>query len=439
MQVWNLLHRGSRTMGALVLLLTLAACNLTAPGGGEAGISGPPIVQIAAPNANATYLMTVTVNILGLVTNAGSDLDRIEILVDDTIIQTLNDPNPGGAASFSIAQTWQPTSEGEHTISITAFRADGSSSNPASVTINVIAEGAMEMTEEPAAQPEATEADDEPAPTTASNNPAPTRAVQPTQAPAQPQPTQAPNQPRPTTAPTNPPAPTAVPASATPSTPQVTINQGVNVRNGPGTNFAVIGSLAANQTAELLGRSPDSTWLKIRYYASNAAWIASQFATASVDVSTLEVDVGPPTPIPPTPTPLATPTPIPTATVATSVNLVAGQIRLSPAEPRCNETFNITVDVANQGTTAFNGGGSLSVQDVRASDGTNAGTTNGAFGAIQPGQTVNSGNIPLTISTYTGEQHRIIVIIDPNNAVAETNESDNRMELTYTLLKANCP
>jgi uncharacterized protein YgiM (DUF1202 family) len=434
MQFWKTLHRGGQIVGIAVLLLILAACNLTAPAGGQTGISGPPIVQIAAPNANATYLTTVTVNILGLVTNAGPNMDRIEILVDDTIIQTLTDPNPGGAASFSIAQTWQPTGEGEHTISITAFREDGSSSNPARVTINVIDEGAMEMTEEPNAQAAPTE--DEPVPTTASNNPAPTRAVQPT---AQPQRTQAPTQPRPTTGPTNPPAPTAVPASATPNTPQVTINQGVNVRNGPGTTFAVIGSLAANQTAALLGRSPDGTWFKIQYYASNNAWIAAQFATASVDVNTLDVDVGPPTPVP-TATPIPfTATPIPTATIATSVNLVAGQIRLSPSEPRCNETFNITVDVANQGSTAFNGGGSLSVQDVRASDGTQAGSTAGAFGAIQPGQTVNSGNIPLTISTYHSEQHKIIVIIDPNNAVAETNETDNRVELTYTLAKANCP
>ncbi|MEP6986217.1 MAG: Ig-like domain-containing protein, partial [Chloroflexota bacterium] len=122
-----------------VLAVTISGCNLAStPGQNTTAISGPPTVQIAAPPANATYLENVAVNIQALIGNAGTDIDRIEILVDGTIIQTMKAPNPGGAPSFSIAQSWQGAGAGQHTISVTAFRADGSSSAPASVAINVI-------------------------------------------------------------------------------------------------------------------------------------------------------------------------------------------------------------------------------------------------------------------------------------------------------------
>lgn len=400
---------------SLVLAVLLGACNLlTSPNSNQTVISGPPVVQIAAPPANATYLENVAVNIQALITNAGADIDRVEILVDGTIIQTLQQPNPGGAPSFSIAQAWQAAGTGTHTLSVQAFRADGSSSAPATVTVNVISQAQM-------------------TPTTAEQqaNPSPQPGGSQTQPTTPPQQSQT----QPTTPPTAVP-PTEVPqASPTPNVPTATFLQGVNVRSGPSTLFnPPVGSFAAGQTAEILARTPAGDWYKVRYY-NGEGWVFGQLLSVSGDASRIAVDPGPPIPqptaVPPTPIP---PTPVPVA----NVNLVAGSIRLSPAAPNCNETFIITVDVANFGQQA-SGGGGISIVDVRAADNTTQGSTNGSFGPIQPGQTVNSGNIPLTISTYHSEGHKIVVVVDPNNQIAETNENDNRAELPYTLNKANCP
>jgi uncharacterized protein YgiM (DUF1202 family) len=395
---------------SLMLGLLLGACNLlTSPDSVQSVISGPPVVQIAAPPPNATYLESVAVNIQALVTNAGADIDRVEILVDGTIIQTLQQPNPGGAPSFSIAQAWQAAGTGPHTLSVQAFRADGSSSAPATVNINVISQAQM-------------------TPTSAEQPANPTAQTQPTTPPTQ-------SQAQPTAPPTTQPPTTAPQASPTPNVPTATFIKGVNVRSGPSTLFnPPIGSFAAGQTAEILARTPAGDWYKVRYY-NGEGWVFGQLLSVSGDTSRIAVDPGPPIPqptaVPPTPIP---PTPVPVA----NINLVARTIRLSPESPNCNETFIVTVDVANFGQQATGGGG-LSVVDVRAADNTTQGSTAGSFGPIQPGQTVNSGNIPLTVSTYHSEGHKIVVVVDPNNQIAETNENDNRAELAYTLNKAGCP
>src|SRR5688572_23312019 len=132
----------------LMFMVALAACNLANPsqGGSETVISGAPVVRIAAPLPNATYLEGVNVNIQAAVSNAGNDIDRVEILVDDAIAATLPTPNTANAPTFSIAEAWTATGAGQHSIVVTAFRADGSSSEPATVNITVVGQGAATST-----------------------------------------------------------------------------------------------------------------------------------------------------------------------------------------------------------------------------------------------------------------------------------------------------
>ncbi len=406
-----------RVLLSLILSVVLAGCNLNTavgPGGGQTSISGAPVVQIAAPPPNGTFLENVPVNIQALISNAGTDIDRIEIVVDGTTIQTLKSPNTAGAASFSIAQSWAATGDGQHTIGVTAYRADGSSSAPATVTISVVKQGAQ-ATATPNGNTQ-----------TSSGGQNGSGGQQP-QATAAPKPTNAPAQP------TNTPPPAA---TATPSTPMATFNQGVNVRSGPSTKFnPPIGSFAAQQTTAITGVTPDGQWYKVQYYNSQG-WVFGQLLTVSGDTSQIPKDPGPPVP---TDTPAATATPIPTATPQTQVNLVAGNIRLDPAQPKCGQAFNIYIDVANFGSQANTNGGSISVRDTRTADGSQQGTTVGAFGVIQPGSTVAQGPIPLTVSTYYNENHTLTLVIDSGNAVAETNKGDNTATWTYKLDKGTCP
>jgi hypothetical protein len=399
----------------------LGGCNLAStPGQNTVAISGPPTVQIAAPPANATYLENVAVNIQALIGNAGTDIDRIEILVDGKIIQTLKAPNPGGAPSFSIAQSWQAAGEGQHNISITAFRADGSSSAPASVAINVITSqpspttGATQTTGGTTVQP-----------TTATTGGNTNQQVQPTKATSG-------------GAPTNPPAPTNQPPTAaespTPSTPYVTTIQGINVRKGPSTKFnPPLGSLAADQTADLLARSPDGQWFKVKYY-NGAGWVFAAYTKPSVDPASLTVDAGPPiptdTPVPPTPVPIP-PTAVP---VQTTANLVLGNVNITPGLPIvCGKTVAISIDVANLGGQPTTTSGSISIRDIHVSNNQEVASTNGAFGPIQNGQTINISGMFLTVTAFVGEQHKLVITVNPDGAVPETSNADNGRELTYTL------
>ena len=142
---------------------------------------------------------------------------------------------------------------------------------------------------------------------------------------------------------------------------------------------------------------------------------------------------------PPTPTALPSPTPLPvTATPFSAINLVAGNFRFDPNSPNCGQTFNIYLDVANQGS-AISPAGTITVSDYRAAD--NAFQTSAVFGfpSLSPGQTVNVGPIPITVSTYYNEDHHLIMAVDSNNAIFETNETDNIKDAIYRLNKAGCP
>ncbi len=400
-----------RVLSVALLLFGAAGCNLNTPvDGGVQAFSGTPSVRIIAPLPNATYRENINVPIQAQVSNAGPDIGRVEVSVDNTVIQTFDDPNSGGAPTFGITHTWAASGAGTHTIDVVAFRADGSSSPSAAVTITVVAQGALEQ-----ASPTPTRTSGDQSGGSGGANPTP----------------------RP---PTNTPAPTEIPASATPSTPQITTRQGINVRSGPGTNFnPPIGSLAAGQTAPLLGRNPAGDWYKIRYYNAEA-WVFAGLVDVSGDTSSLPIDPGPPTPLPPTPVPVVPVAPTSPPAATSNANLVAGNWRFDPpGDPVCNQTFNIFLDVANLGTEATISGGTIDVRDVRAADNSLQGSTVGAFPIIQPGQTIAVGPIPLTISTFYNEQHRIILTINPNGAVPENNRNDNVREITYTLQKGGCP
>ncbi len=424
-----------RVLFALLMLLA-AGCSLNAaPDGGSVTISGAPVVRLVSPQPNATYLEGVAVNIQALITNAGEDINRVEIAIDNTIAGTLPQPNTSGSPSFSIAYTWAAAGVGTHVIGVTAFRADGSSSDPVSVTVNVVAQSAAQQQTQPTLE------------STAASTTEQTQQTQPTATATTP-PTQA----QPTSGESGqvvlPPSATpravastptqAQAASPTSNVPMASFSQPINVRRGPGTNFEpAIGVFQAGQTTQIIGINPARTWFKVRF-GTGEGWVFGQLTTVSGDITNLPVDAGPPTPIPPTPTPVP-PTAIPaTAAPASNANLVAGIVVLEPSTPRCGETFTVGFDVANLGTQATSASGIVALRDVRASDGSIQQETIGGFPVIQPGQTFRVV-MPLTVSTYYNEDHRITLTIDPQNQIPETENGDNVREVTYRLDKANCP
>ncbi len=416
----------------LLVIALLAGCTLNnsalVP---QQTISGAPVVSILSPQPNATYLEGVVVNIQATISNAGKDIDRVEVVIDGQTIATLSTPNPTGATAFNVTHGWSASGDGTHNIGVTAYRADGSSSAPAAVQITVMAGNGQSSNGQPTNVAAPTNA----APTQANSSSAPTASgANATGANATGATTQANN---PSATPVSA-ATSGAPASASPTstTPTASFTQGINVRSGPGLNFdPPIGAFAAGQSAQIVALSMDGTWYKVQY-GGGTGWVYAALSQASGDLASLPRDPGPPTPlptaIPPTPVP-AQPTSPPS-----SANLVAGIVELSVGQPTCQQTFNIGLDVANLGSEATSASGTVSVQDIRAADGSVQQTTIGGFPVLQPNQTFRV-NMPFTVSTYYNEKHTIILIIDPDNQIPESNEGDNRREVDYTLQKGSCP
>lgn len=62
----------------------------------------------------------------------------------------------------------------------------------------------------------------------------------------------------------------------------------VNIRNGPGTSFNVLGRMRSQQTAVITGKNPDGTWWQIRY-GNKPAWVNSSVVKTVGNVTSVPV------------------------------------------------------------------------------------------------------------------------------------------------------
>jgi hypothetical protein len=222
-------------------------------------------------------------------------------------------------------------------------------------------------------------------------------------------------------------------APTTDPNPRVTASaQSVNIRSGDSVVYPQVGFLLQGESAPIIGISSFGTgWYYVELENGRRGFVSPSVVTVSGDTSNLP-QIAPPPP------PTATPIPATFTPIATT-NFVAGNPYFDPGSPTCAQTFNLYLDIANFGSTANSITATLSIQDYRVADGSFQTGTVGVVPIIQPGQTVKVGPIPLTVSTWYNEQHRIVFIIDSGNQVPETNESDNTREALYTLQKGSCP
>ncbi len=81
---------------------------------------------------------------------------------------------------------------------------------------------------------------------------------------------------------TQPPAaePTVAPTNTPEVKAQVSTSQQVNVRNGPSTNYAVIGLLDAGQTHDITGKNAAGDWWQISYNGQ-PGWVLGQLVTSA--------------------------------------------------------------------------------------------------------------------------------------------------------------
>jgi uncharacterized protein YraI len=72
----------------------------------------------------------------------------------------------------------------------------------------------------------------------------------------------------------------------------------LNCRNGPGTNWPSVGVLNLGQFTQVVGKTPDGTWLYVAHPTSpgNFCWISAAFATVTGDLNSIQIVALPPTP-----------------------------------------------------------------------------------------------------------------------------------------------
>lgn len=105
-------------------------------------------------------------------------------------------------------------------------------------------------------------------------------------------------------------------AMAIDTAPTATVRfESVNVRSGPGQEYAVVGGRTQGQTCPITGRNADSTWWTIQCSDGLIGWISNE-----VVIETGDTDAVPIIPSPPPPPVQPTPTPLPPSANAWVVN-----------------------------------------------------------------------------------------------------------------------
>ncbi len=395
----------------ITLVLLFSACSLGVPSAEVAPVAfaGPPVIHIASPLPDQTFLSGATVIVQARIENAGPDLARVTMLLNGDVIGEKQDPNPIGASVVPVTIDWPTSNPGQFEITVAAERGDGSGASE-SVSISVVlAPADAETQESVAVVPPAEEIVD------ATVVPPPDEtAVLSTDAAVE--------------SATAPP-PTRPPVLSSRSVAAV-IAKPSNLRRGPGTSFELVGSIAVNQEVVIVAVNPDRDWYHIRYGAQGDAWIYSELVSPSGDLADLPVESGPG---PAEPATAATPT--------GGVNLVIAGIRLEPQNLVCNQAGKVTVSIRNEGTEDTGTGGWIVVEDtipgrdepIAQSDPANP------FPMIRAGETITAMPVNIIVSAHYAAVHRIVVSVDSGGHIAETNENDNSRYIEYTLQRGNCP
>ncbi len=61
----------------------------------------------------------------------------------------------------------------------------------------------------------------------------------------------------------------------------------VNLRSGPGTNYAIVGNIPANSEVTVIGRTEDGQWLRVKSEAAEQVWVTADTSLIKIDPASL--------------------------------------------------------------------------------------------------------------------------------------------------------
>lgn len=198
---------------------------------------------------------------------------------------------------------------------------------------------------------------------------------------------------------------------------------GLRFRTGPGTNYDIISNFNAGDEPLIVGYSdrPDGRWWQVSW-GGQFGWTSATYTTQLGDCSTIQPVVVPPSP---TPVPSETPQPTQPGTTATPTmpDLVLSLLEgVSEVQLGVNGTAqaNFAVQVRNNGGQQA---GAFRVAVLKPDGQIDYVNVPG----LSPGQTAD---IPapggLVVTFQTPGVARILVTVDDQNTVAESNEGNNQ-------------
>ena len=380
----------------ILAALLCAGCNLNAPpAGAPVHFEGPPVIEIAAPTPNQTFLAGTTVIVQARVENAGPDLVRIAVLLDETLLGERLDPNDTNAAVLPLTIDWPTSNPGQHVISVLAERGDGTLARE-DVSILVIADAPGEPMGEGADSP--------------AEQPDQTADAEPTAPPAE----------APETAATSP-APAEAPAASGESRVAAVVIQPSNLRLGPSTAHELLGSLPTDAQVVIVAVSPARDWYRITYADFGDAWIYSELVRPSADISGLPVEAGHQAP------------------ADDGANLVLEELQIAETIT-CNQPTTVSAKISNRGTTAPLTGAWVLAEAILASNGERLSGEDPPrqnLRILQPGDE-ETLTFELTLTLHYQEDQEIRVTVDSGNHIAETDEQDNLGSRPFVLQRGQC-
>jgi hypothetical protein len=129
-------HTGRfRALSAAVVVLLLAVLACGPLMGGDS-----VTVSITSPDSGSTVSVGESVRISSTA-SADAGVARVELLIDGEVVSEI-EPPAGTPPTFPLRQSWVPLEEGEVTVSVVAYDAEGQASDPAAIRLNVVGSAA---------------------------------------------------------------------------------------------------------------------------------------------------------------------------------------------------------------------------------------------------------------------------------------------------------
>ncbi len=294
-----LLWTGAILIGVLLIGIIGAAIFVFRGSGGSASTSIPKVI-ISSPVNGTEFDVGQRIIVQATATDV-EGIVRLELWVGGQKVSEAVSPVSAGQSPFTAVMEWTPQVEGAYTLLVKAYNSQDMQSAPTTINLNVA--GSV-------------------------LNPLPTATPSPTQ--------------------------TDVPSGV----PMGVVRTDLNVRAGPGTQFDVVGRIAANTEVEIVGQNDNASWWYIVYpeTPNQRGWVAAEYVP-SQNASGVPIQ-NTPTPIPTdTPTPTETPTVPPTETVAATDTPIPPTNTPTPTAtptgpPQTTISFNSTATTIEAGECA---------------------------------------------------------------------------------------